>query len=79
MDPAMKADFVRCACTRINDPWRRFCGGCGRHLEPGCKCGFVNAKSDTFCGGCGVCVKPRTKADSADSITTPIEIIELIS
>lgn len=77
----MKADFVRCSCTRMNDPWRRFCGGCGKKLEPGCGCGFVNAKSDHYCGGCGVSLLPapprRTNA-SDDSTTIPIEILEVV-
>lgn len=47
-------DLVRCTCTRINDPWRKFCGGCGKALAPHCdQCGFVNARTDRFCGGCG--------------------------
>jgi hypothetical protein len=47
------AEFVRCSCTRINDPWRRFCGGCGARLAPACGCGFVNTRHDRYCGGCG--------------------------
>src|SRR4051812_34426440 len=47
-------ELIRCSCTRINNPWRRFCGGCGLSLAPACACGFVNGKSDRFCGGCGV-------------------------
>jgi hypothetical protein len=46
-------EFVRCSCTRINDPWRRFCGGCGSRLAPACGCGFVNGRHDRYCGGCG--------------------------
>jgi len=50
-------ELIRCRCTRINDPWRRFCGGCGSALEPCCdRCGFVNARTDRFCGGCGAVV-----------------------
>lgn len=73
----MKADFVRCACTRMNDPWRRYCGGCGRKLEPGCGCGFVNARSDRFCGGCGSLT--ATHAVSEEPTTIPIDIIEVVS
>jgi hypothetical protein len=77
----MKADFIRCACTRINDPWRHFCGGCGRKLGPSCGCGFVNAKSDHFCGGCGTSVSqaPRAVKRTDEPTTMPIEIIELVS
>ena len=76
----MKADFIRCGCTRMNDPWRKFCGGCGRKLGPGCGCGFVNAKSDHFCGGCGVNVLPSRPARATDEPTTiPIDIIEVVS
>jgi hypothetical protein len=47
-------DLLRCRCSRINDPWRRFCGGCGSALAPCCtECGFVNGRSDRYCGGCG--------------------------
>ena len=46
-------EFVRCSCTRINNPWRRFCGGCGSRLAPACGCGFVNSQHDRYCGGCG--------------------------
>ena len=77
----MKADFVRCACTRMNDPWRRFCGGCGRKLEPGCACGFVNAKSDHYCGGCGTHVShaPRAVKRTDEPTTIPLDIIEPVS
>jgi hypothetical protein len=53
-------DLIRCRCSRVNDPWRRFCGGCGSALQPGCaSCGFVNNRHDRFCGGCGLdMVKP---------------------
>ena len=41
-------------CGRENKPHRRFCGGCGRNLEPTCRgCGFENDLDDRFCGGCG--------------------------
>lgn len=47
-------ELIRCSCSRINDPWRRFCGGCGHSLAPSCHtCGFVNSRNDRFCGGCG--------------------------
>ena len=65
----------------MNDPWRRFCGGCGKKLEPGCGCGFVNAKSDCYCGGCGTTLsQSRRMAKSTDEPTTiPIEIIDVVS
>lgn len=46
---------VECAsCHRANDPWRRFCGGCGSGLPGGCiTCGAVNRIDERFCGGCG--------------------------
>lgn len=45
---------LRCTCTRLNDPWRRYCGACGADLQPGCRCcGFPNTMYDQFCGGCG--------------------------
>lgn len=74
----MKADFIRCACTRVNDPWRHFCGGCGRKLGPSCGCGFVNCKSDAFCGGCGKGVSRAVRA-TEEPVTMPIEIIEVVS
>lgn len=74
----MKADIIRCACTRMNDPWRRFCGGCGRKLEPGCRsCGFINAKADHFCGGCGTTVSQVRRTDEPSTI--PIELIDIVS
>lgn len=80
MDPGMKAELIRCACTRINDPWRRFCGGCGRHLEPACGCGFVNAKSDAYCGGCGERTShPSRTVTSSNPTTIPIDILDVIS
>ena len=72
----MKADFHRCKCTRLNDPWRRFCGGCGHKLEPGCACGFVNCLSDRYCGGCGTTVSQTRRTDEPSTI--PIEMIELV-
>lgn len=76
------ADIVRCSCTRINDPWRRFCGGCGKGLAPACRCGFVNAKHDRFCGGCGSAVMnvaPMVKPVIApQSGTIPIDIRDIV-
>jgi hypothetical protein len=71
----MKAEFIRCACTRMNDPWRHYCGGCGRKLQPACSCGFVNARSDAFCGGCG---DPVHVTATTEQTTIPIEILEVI-
>ena len=61
-------EIIRCACTRINDPWRRFCGGCGAMLAPACSsCGFVNSRHDRFCGGCGIHVATSQLQD-ADTV-----------
>jgi hypothetical protein len=61
---------IRCACSRLNDPWRRYCGGCGTALGTGCLCGFPNGDTDRFCGGCGV-TTVHGRASSADlRITT---------
>lgn len=76
MEPVMKAELTRCACTRINDPWRRFCGGCGKRLQPSCRCGFVNAPSDMFCGGCGVRIAPARREEPT---TIPLDIVDIIS
>lgn len=48
------SEQIRCSCNRLNDPWRRYCGGCGTALGKGCLCGFPNSDTDRFCGGCGV-------------------------
>lgn len=64
-------ELVRCTCTRINDPWRRFCGGCGATLAPACSsCGFVNSRHDRFCGGCGIHVA-TCEFLSADTVRAP--------
>ncbi len=42
------------ACRHDNDPWRKYCGGCGGGLPGGCgTCAAINAQTDAFCGGCG--------------------------
>lgn len=42
------------ACSRANDPARRYCGRCGTNLVPTCgSCDFVNGIDDRYCGGCG--------------------------
>ena len=42
------------ACTRDNDPRRRYCGKCGHNFRPCCRrCSFANDGGDRFCGGCG--------------------------
>jgi hypothetical protein len=64
-------DLVRCSCTRINDPWRRFCGGCGAQLAPACRCGFVNGRHDKFCGGCGHLVSRLDFPQSASPFSMP--------
>ena len=80
-------DLVRCACSRLNNAWRSYCGGCGSALEPRCMCGFVNGKNDRFCGGCGVAMlsplrassstlrSPVAAPDSSES-TIPLDIIK---
>lgn len=73
------ADIVRCSCTRINDPWRRFCGACGSALAPACRCGFVNAKHDRFCGGCGsAMMKFKTAVVAPSSGTIPIDVRDIV-
>lgn len=64
------SEQIRCSCSRLNDPWRRYCGGCGTALGTGCLCGFPNSDTDRFCGGCGVSTV-QGRASSADlRITT---------
>lgn len=73
------------ACRRANDPWRRFCGGCGSNLPGGCvHCHTVNRSDDKFCGGCG---KPQRAMPSTlpatfkepQQETTPIDITDVIA
>jgi hypothetical protein len=66
-------DLIRCRCSRVNDPWRRFCGGCGSSLQPCCaSCGFVNARHDRFCGGCGLDMTKAELAAGTVRSTTPV-------
>jgi hypothetical protein len=59
----------------VNNPWRRYCGGCGSKLQPACTgCGFVNSKTDRFCGGCGDAVIARKVASAPTSQTMQIDI-----
>ena len=77
-------ELVRCVCSRLNNAWRSYCGGCGSALQPRCDCGFVNCKSDRFCGGCGVAMVSRlrpptpssTRATNANESTIPLDIIK---
>lgn len=62
---ALVNEQIQCACSRLNDPWRRYCGGCGTALGTGCLCGFPNSDTDRFCGGCGV-TTVQGRASSAD-------------
>jgi Double zinc ribbon len=63
-------------CRRSNDPWRRFCGGCGSNLPGGCThCGVVNKPDDKFCGGCARAQRATTKQHQE---TTPIDIIDVL-
>jgi hypothetical protein len=70
---------ISCAsCRRENDPWRKFCGGCGGSLPGCCKtCGSVNRQDDRFCGGCGKSVRPLPSI--VKSQTVPIDIADVIS
>jgi hypothetical protein len=76
----------RCGCERENDPWRRFCGGCGAALGLACStCGFSNQATDRFCGGCGgVCSrgglqrKPPPVQQPAHAQTVPIDIGQIM-
>ena len=65
-------------CHRGNDPWRKFCGGCGTGFAGACRCGSVNAAGDRYCGGCGVAVRNTLRvqqfADTHD-ITMKIAVI----
>jgi hypothetical protein len=66
-------ELVRCSCTRVNNPWRRFCGGCGKALAPACgACKFVNGRGDRFCGGCGKTLVLQKPEQS----TMPIEVLD---
>jgi hypothetical protein len=76
-------ELVRCACSRLNNAWRSYCGGCGSALEPRCECGFVNGKSDRFCGGCGVAMvsklrasTPSIRVTNSNETTIPLDIIK---
>ena len=76
-------ELVRCGCSRLNNAWRSYCGGCGSALEPRCDCGFVNGKNDRFCGGCGVAMvsqlrpsSPIVRPSNANETTIPLDIIK---
>lgn len=76
-------DLVRCSCSRLNNAWRSYCGGCGAGLQPRCDCGFVNGKHDRFCGGCGVAMVSAFRAPSSsvrvtntNESTIPLDIIK---
>ncbi|HTL31764.1 MAG TPA: hypothetical protein VL326_01500 [Kofleriaceae bacterium] len=76
-------ELVRCVCSRLNNAWRSYCGGCGSALQPRCDCGFVNGKSDRFCGGCGVAMvsvfrapSSTLKVTNANESTIPLDIIK---
>jgi len=67
------SEFLRCNCTRLNHPWRQFCGGCGSRLPSSCTaCGFANSKNDSFCGGCGIKIEISTRNDN----TIPLDILD---
>ncbi|HUR26730.1 MAG TPA: hypothetical protein VM509_00975 [Planctomycetota bacterium] len=82
-------ELVRCVCSRLNNAWRSYCGGCGSALQPRCDCGFVNGKSDCFCGGCGGAMvsairgsssslraSDSLRASNANESTIPLDIIK---
>jgi len=74
---------IKCgSCHRENDPWRRFCGGCGSGLPGGCKaCGAVNRQDEKFCGGCGKAQRaiPSLVKPQKFDTTTPIDIEQILS
>ena len=74
---------IKCAsCRRENDPWRKYCGGCGSGLAGGCKsCGSVNRLDDKFCGGCGKAQRaiPSVGKPQTFDTTTPIDIAQIVS
>ena len=81
---------MHCGCGNDNDPWRRFCGGCGAALGAGCgTCGYINRSDDRFCGGCGgVCARStvgrtrppgRKPAPAEHKQTIPIDLADLVS
>jgi Double zinc ribbon len=74
------------ACRRSNDPWRRFCGGCGSNLPGGCThCGTVNRTDDKFCGGCARAQRglpstlPSVFKEQQQQQTVPIDLTDVIS
>jgi hypothetical protein len=78
-------ELVRCVCSRLNNAWRSYCGGCGSALQPRCDCGFVNGLNDRFCGGCGGAMvlsirgsspAMRPGAPNASEVTIPLDIIK---
>jgi hypothetical protein len=68
---------LHCGCGRDNDPWRRFCGGCGSALGVPCACGFCNRSDDRFCGGCGT-VRRVTKSAAPKVGTIPIDVSQIL-
>ncbi|MGE0395215.1 MAG: hypothetical protein AB7T06_00710 [Kofleriaceae bacterium] len=77
----MPAAKLNCTvCRRSNNPWRKFCGGCGTAFPNACKCGFVNTADDHFCGGCGGVVRATYRMTPPDNenVTMKIAIDELI-
>lgn len=69
-------------CRRVNDAWRRYCGGCGSGLPGGCKgCGAVNRSDDRFCGGCAKPLRamPPEKDKPKFDSTTPIDLRDVLS
>jgi hypothetical protein len=78
--PATTTTKICCTvCRRSNNPWRKFCGGCGTGFPNACKCGFVNTADDRFCGGCGGAVRATFRMQPLDeNVTMKIAIDELM-
>jgi hypothetical protein len=78
----MPAAKISCTvCRRSNNPWRKFCGGCGTAFAGACKCGCVNAPEDRFCGGCGGAVRSTARMKQfaeSENVTMKIALEELM-
>lgn len=72
------ASSITCrSCRHDNDPWRKFCGGCGSGLPGACSgCNEVNGPTDKFCGGCAKRLRrvERPKEPANDG-TIPIDVL----
>jgi hypothetical protein len=70
---------LHCGCGRDNDPWRKFCGGCGAALGSPCSCGFANRSDDRFCGGCGTVRRAGAATPASKQGTIPIDLSQIVS